>query len=237
MSGKDNVKKEEDAGGENVTAAIDQVVMNLPIPALQPEERIEDWKPLFKAGVSTLLARGQEGEALAVGLLPAYINRRTAERELVREILSDCSTLDSAFAVLISTLDPPVDKYQHLQEMCRLDWVPGVQVDDFFFQLKRLGVKAGADFKFVCSLFVSQLPKEVQSKAKSWLADCANLDNSSLRTFVREVKSWLVERGVPLDRGSRQFLGAVGRPETDQAVPDVSGHAHDTSVTRVCCAK
>ena len=232
MSGKDNVKNEGDDGGENAIAAIDQVVMNLPIPALQPEERIEDWKPLFKAGVSTLLARGQEGEALAVGLLPAYINRRTAERELVREILSDCSTLDSAFEVLISTLDPPVDKYQHMQEMCRLGWVPGVQVDDFFFQLKRLGVKAGADLKFVCSLFVSQLPKEVQSKAKSWLADCANLDNSSIRTFVREVKSWLVERGVPLDRGSRQFVGAIGRPETDQTVPGVSGRAHDTSVAR-----
>ena len=83
------MKKEAD-GGQGTTAAIDQVVMNLPIPALQPEERIEDWKPLFKAGVSTLLARGPEGEALAIGLLPAYINRRTAECELVREVLSDC---------------------------------------------------------------------------------------------------------------------------------------------------
>ena len=124
--------KTEVEGGSRGTSAIDQVVMNLPIPALKPDERIEDWKPLFKAGVATLLAKGPEGEALAIGLLPAYVNRRTAERELVRELMRDCSELDAAFEVLVSTLDPPVDKYQYMQEMCRLDWVPGVQVDDFF---------------------------------------------------------------------------------------------------------
>ena len=165
------MKKEAGEEKKGGTAAIDQVVMNLPIPVLKPDERIDDWKALFKAGVGTLLARGTEGEKLAIGLLPAYINRRTAERELVREVLSDCSELDAAFDVLSSTLDPPVDKYQYMQEMCRLDWVPGVQVDDFFFELRHLGVKAAADLKFVCSLFVSQLPKEVQPKAKTWLAD------------------------------------------------------------------
>ena len=211
------MKKEAGEEKKGGTAAIDQVIMNLPIPALKPDERINDWNALFKAGVGTLLARGTEGEKLAIGLLPAYINRRTAERELVREVLSDCSELDAAFDVLSSTLDPPVDKYQYMQEMCRLDWVPGVQVDDFFFELRRLGVKAAADLKFVCSLFVSQLPKEVQPKAKTWLADHKELNASSLRTFVKEVKCWLVERGLSLDRGARHFVGAVRSSETDQA--------------------
>ena len=81
------MKKEVGEDKKAGAATIDQVVMNLPIPALKPDERIEDWKPLFKAGVGTLLARGADGEKLAIGLLPAYINRRTAERELVREVL------------------------------------------------------------------------------------------------------------------------------------------------------
>ena len=216
MAEGQGVKTETLGDNKGAAAAIDQMVMNLPIPALKPGERIEDWKPLFKAGIGTLLARGPEGEVLAIALLPAYVNRRTAERELVREVLRECSKLDAAFDVLVSTLDPPVDKYQYMQEMCRLDWVPGVQIDDFFFELKRLGVKAGADLGFVCSLFVSQLPKEIQSRAKSWLADCKEVNDSSVRTFVRDVKSWLVERGLTLDRGSRHFVGAVRLSEADQ---------------------
>ena len=216
------VMKKESDEEQNGAAAIDQLVMNLPIPALKAAERIEDWKPLFEAGVATLLANGPKGEALAIGLLPAYVNRRTAERELVREVLRDCKDLKTAFEVLISTLDPPVDKYQYMQEMCRLDWIPGVQVDDFFYELKRLGVKAAANLSFVCSLFVSQLPKDIQSKAKTWLADQAQLSDSSLRTFVKEVKSWMVERGLPLDRGSRNFVGAVRQQESDR-VASASG--------------
>ena len=229
--------KQETGVGAGGAAALDQVVMNLPIPALKPDERIEEWQPLFEAGVRTLVARGTEGEVLAIGLLPAYINRRTAERELVKEVVRDCTKLVDAFKVLVDTLDPPVDKYQYIQEMCRLDWVPGVLVDDYFFELKRLGVKACADVRFVCSLFVSQLPKEVQNKAKSWLADCDELVDSSLRAFVKEVKGWLVERGLPLNRGSRHFVGAVRSGGTDQpgTVSGPTAPVHDCSAGPTTC--
>lgn len=226
MSGTEEGKVKVEEMGSQGGAAIDQVVMNLPIPALKPGERIEDWKALFTAGVSTLLNRGAEGEVLAIGLLPAYLNRRTAERELVREVVRDCSTLKAAFEVLVSTLDPPLDKYQCMQEMCRLDWVPGVQLDDFFFELKRLGMRASADLSFICSLFVTQLPKEVQSKAKAWLADQGELDERLARGLVREAKGWLVERGIPLDRGSRQFVGAV--------MSDVMSQGANRSDTSAC---
>ncbi|MEM8892450.1 MAG: hypothetical protein AAGD28_31005, partial [Bacteroidota bacterium] len=81
------------------------------------------------------------------------------------------------------------------QEMCRLDWVPGVQIDDFFYRLKSLGKRASADMAFICSLFVSQLPKEVQSKAKGFLADCGPVSDAKARSLLTDCKSWLVERG------------------------------------------
>ena len=52
------------------------------MPPLQAGDRIEDWKLLFQAAVTPLLAK-DGGEKLAIGLLPGYINRRPAEKELV----------------------------------------------------------------------------------------------------------------------------------------------------------
>ena len=114
-------------------AALDQVVMNLPVPALRMGQRIEDWEPLFSAAVGTLKARGAEGEKMAISLLPAYVNRRPAECELVKQVVKSETTLSGAFTVLIKTLDPPLDKYECMQSLCRLDWIPGVQVDDFYY--------------------------------------------------------------------------------------------------------
>jgi len=188
-----------------------QVVMNLSVPALRAGDRIEDWKPLCLAGVSTILARGKSGQALAVGMLPAYLNRRPVERELVRQVVQDCDSVEDAFKILITTLDPPLDKYQCIQDMCRLDWVPRVQVDDFFFELKKLATRGAADLSFVCSLFVSQLPKEIQPKAKSWMADRAALTDDKARELLIAVKGWLVERGLPLVRGARNFVWIVSK--------------------------
>ena len=231
MASADRGKIKMEMGSQG-GAAVDQVIMNLPIPALKPGERIEDWKPLFMAGVSSLLNRGSDGELLAVGLLPAYLNRRTAERELVREVVRDCKTLKAAFEALESTLDPPLDKYQCMQEMCRMEWVPGVQLDDFFFELKRLGLRASADMSFICSLFVTHLPKEVQSKAKAWLADQQELTEILARGLVKEAKCWLVERGIPLDRGSRQFVGAIVSGEVGQETVGDSASGQSPSVSQ-----
>ena len=59
------------------------------VPPLQPGDRISDWKPLFKAAVTTLLAQN-DGERLAIGLLPGHVNRRKAEKELVYSPISKC---------------------------------------------------------------------------------------------------------------------------------------------------
>ena len=79
----------------------------LNIPPLQSGERIEDWERLFRATVTSLLTQ-EGGQRLAISLLPAYVCRRVAERELVREVLNEAESLDEAFKTLRDDLDSPV---------------------------------------------------------------------------------------------------------------------------------
>ena len=101
------------------------------IPMLSEAMRIGDWKHLFLASVQQIL-EGEEGQRRAIQLLPARDNRRPAERELVRDIVKDTDTIARALEILENTLDPPIDQYQMMQQLCRSDWEPGVQIDDFF---------------------------------------------------------------------------------------------------------
>ena len=174
----------------------------LAIPPLLDGDRIEDWEPAFRAAVAPCLLAA-DGEKFVVGLLPAYVKRRPAEVELVRELITKSAGLDAAFSSL-KTLDPPVDKYGAMQQLCRMNWEAGIQIDDFFYKLKRVAKDAEAKIDFVCSILCSQLPKEVQSKAKSWLADNTVTDESA-RDFLVKLKSWMVDRGIPLDVGFKSL--------------------------------
>ena len=102
---------------------------NLIIPPLLKNNTITEWEHFFRAGVTTLLIQ-EGGEKLAIRLLPAYICRRPAELEVVREVVEEAKTFDEAFEIL-RTLDPPKDKTHAMVSLCRLDWAPGGLVDDF----------------------------------------------------------------------------------------------------------
>ena len=58
------------------------------IPELRKEERIEKWKPLFEAATAGLRST-EGGTRRALQLLPAYICRSLAERELVLEVVAE----------------------------------------------------------------------------------------------------------------------------------------------------
>ena len=103
------------------------------ILALKEDQRIDEWEPLFKAAVTGLLLH-ENGQSLAIGLLPVYLTRRPAEVELSKEVVK-LTSLDEAFT-LLKTLDAPIDKFDSLQRICRADWIPGVQIDDFYYYLK-----------------------------------------------------------------------------------------------------
>ena len=45
----------------------------------------------------------------AIQLLPACVNRRPAERELVRDVVRSAETIVGALEILEDTFDPPID--------------------------------------------------------------------------------------------------------------------------------
>ena len=135
------------------------------IPPLHEGMRIGDWKHLFLASVQQIVD-GENGQKRAFQLLPACVNRRPAERELVRDLVKKSETVERALQTLKDVLDPPVDQYQMMQELCRSDLEPGRQIDDLFFGIRRKAFHAGVGMKFVASILASQLPKDIQSKLR-----------------------------------------------------------------------
>ena len=155
---------------------------------------------MVQAAITALLLQ-PDGEKLAIGLLPAYINRRPSEIELVSEVIQE-STLDGAF-VFLCTLDDPVDKYTVMQKLCRADWLRGAKISDFFYKLKRQSIQAGASLDLVCNIIMGQLPKVIQGNAKAKYANgvAGSAVTEEARGWITEVRKLLNERGLPLDVG------------------------------------
>ena len=170
---------------------------NLNIPSLHEGERISNWEKFFRAGVAPLLAR-EGGAKLAVGMLPAYICRRRAERETVRDVVNE------AFETLRRCLDPPVDPQQSLLTLCHKEWEPGIQIDDYY-ELAGATQVAEAPLRMACLVLVSQLPSAVQSSLKEWVAAHNEVTKPLARDFVVLVRKLLTEKGIPLDRGNRDL--------------------------------
>ena len=176
---------------------------NLNIPPLLKDQTIAEWEHFFRASVASLLTQ-EGGEKFAISILPAYVCRRPAEREVVREVVKEAKVLGEAFETL-RTLDPPIDRTHAMLSLCRQDWVPGVLVDDYFYQLKVDGDRAQAPLRMVCTLLVAQLPTTVQGSLKDWLATREEIDSKQARTFVEYVRHILTEKGIALDKGNRDF--------------------------------
>ena len=127
---------------------------NLNIPPLLKDQTIGDWEHFFRASVASLLTQ-EGGERFAISILPAYVCRRPAEREVVREVVKESKGLNEAFETL-RTLDPPIDRTRAMLSLCRQDWAPGVLVDDYFYQLKLDGDRAQAPLRMAFVEYVRQ---------------------------------------------------------------------------------
>ena len=116
------------AGSEG--AAVNQFV----IPPLNDGDRIEDWRPLFSVAITGLLTCNN-GEKLAIGLLPGYITRCHAELELVRDAVQ-MNTSTEAFE-LLKILDDPIDPFKAMEHLCRANWLREEKIDYFDYRLKK----------------------------------------------------------------------------------------------------
>ena len=69
------------------------------------------------------------------------INSDFADRGAVRDIVKKATTLDGALTGLSAVLDPPMDTFSAMQEVSGLHWQPGQDVEEYFFVLKRKGMR------------------------------------------------------------------------------------------------
>ena len=120
---------------------------------------------------------------------------------------SEAADLDAAFETLIKQIDPPKDPHKALRELRKADWQAGENVDDFFNRMKDLALEAKTTMTLACSIFVSQLPLNLQPPLREWLEGHGEIQTKEARELLVKVKTTLVEKNVPLDFGYRE----VGR--------------------------
>ena len=174
------------------------------ISPLQPGERIASWEKFFRSAVASLLTQ-EGGQKLTIGLLPAYVCRRPAEKETVKDIVHESEDLDSAFQALIRCLDPPIDPQQALLMLCHKEWEAGVPVDNYFYELHDASVDAEAPMRMACLVLISQMPQPAQNPLKEWIAAREDVTKPIARDFIVMVRKTLTERGITLDQGNRDL--------------------------------
>ena len=115
--------------------------------------------------------------------------------------------MDEAFKLLKDNLDPPDDVYEATRKYYPMEWSSGESVDDFWVRLVREAKPAKHSSLQTRINLIMQLPAEIQSSCKSWIADKGEeLSAQSARDFIVTVRSLLVERGIPSDRGWRRTV-------------------------------
>ncbi len=88
-----------------------------------------------------------------------------------------------------------------------MDWPPGMPIDDYFFKLKKTAKHANAKLDMVCSIMISQMPKETQTKLKGWYSDnvSGSVSEDKARKLLMKAKQLLAERGLSQSVGNRSF--------------------------------
>ena len=183
---------------------------------------MENWEVLLRAATGLLISQGENGLKLAIGLLPAYVCRSLEEREVVREFVRTSARLDEAFKILKERLDNPIDEYASILRFCDLKWSPGVAIGDYYYSLLKAAGRARITVRTVCVMLIAQLPKEIQGRLKTDLAEKAEMNEAEGSAFVVKVKTLLVERGLPLDMGYRDFvkIAIVEQPRLAASIQD-----------------
>ena len=128
------------------------VPMNISIPPLKADERVEEWQPLFVAATSSLAA--QSGERAAVLILPSYVCRNEYERDTALLAIKE-ETIEAAFKVLCNALDPPIDELEATARFRSMSWARGVRIEVFFTLLWKEAKRANFLNRQVCMVLTT----------------------------------------------------------------------------------
>ncbi|KAI6653466.1 hypothetical protein LOD99_3685 [Oopsacas minuta] len=141
----------------------------IPIPPIHETDRIEDWELISRASVGYIIANGEAGVKTTVSMIPAFVCRRLVEIEVSKEALK-CDSLDSAFKLLKEQLDLPWTNMKQLKDSMP-SMAAGRASGRLPGALHKQAKRTRYPIRTTCVTMTAQLPKEVQGKAKSWIAD------------------------------------------------------------------
>ncbi|KAI6661455.1 hypothetical protein LOD99_13327 [Oopsacas minuta] len=176
--------------------------LNISIPPLKPDERVEDWQSLFVAATSSLAAHA--GEKAAILIFPSYVCRNEYEREIALIAIQE-ESIEAAFKILCNTLDSPIDEYEATARFRSKVWARGMRIEVFFTQLWKEAKRAGFLNRQVAVVLITQLPGKAQAALKKWVQERKeDLVSGQMREFIGLVQQNLRQAEVPLDYGARE---------------------------------
>ena len=187
--------------------------LNISIPPLKEDQRIEEWQPLFVAATSALVVTSTEKAAIQI--LPSFVCRNGYEQSTVLEAIKE-ETLEAAFALLRASLDLPIDQFEAMLSFRRMQWARGARIEVFFDQLRRQAKRAGQSNLAACTALVGELPEEVQPATKTWVKGKEQCTEKEAREFVMLVQATLRQRGFSLDHGARPVLSGETIRKTEE---------------------
>ncbi|KAI6661486.1 hypothetical protein LOD99_13359 [Oopsacas minuta] len=176
--------------------------LNISIPPLKPDERVEDWQSLFVAATSSLAAHA--GEKAAILILPSYVCRNEYEREIALIAIKE-ESIEAAFKILCNALDSPIDEYEATARFRSKVWARGMRIEVFFTQLWKEAKRAGFLNRQVAVVLITQLPGKAQAALKKWVQEHKeDLVSGQMREFIGLVQQNLRQAEVPLDYGAHE---------------------------------
>ena len=169
--------------------------MNISIPALKPEERIE----------ATSALAVQAGQQAVVQMLPSFVCRDEYERDVTLLAIKE-ESIEAAFKVLQNALDSPIDEFEATARFRSMVCARGVRIVVYFTRLWKEAKRAGFHNRQVCVVLVTQLPNKVSSTLNKWLQEKRDngVSDVEMREFIALVQQSLRQMGVPLDFGMRE---------------------------------
>ena len=178
------------------------VPMNISIPPLNADERVEEWQPLFVAATSSLAA--QSGERAAVLILPS-VCRNEYERDTALLAIKE-ETIETAFKVLCNALDPPIDELEAIARFRSMSWARGVRIEVFFILLWKEAKRDDFLNRQVFMVLTTQLPSKALSGTKKWIQQQEDhaVTDKQMREFLGMVQQNLRQSDIPLDYGFRE---------------------------------
>ncbi|KAI6651366.1 Retrovirus-related Pol polyprotein [Oopsacas minuta] len=177
--------------------------LNISIPPLKPDERVEDWQSLFVAATSSLAAYA--GEKAAILILPSYVCRNEYEREIALIAIKE-ESIEAAFNILCNALDSPIDEYEATARFRSKVWARGMRIEVFFSQLWKEAKRAGFLNRQVAVVLITQLPGKAQAALKKWVQERKEdpVSDGQMREFIGLVQQNLRQAEVPLDYRARE---------------------------------